>query len=86
LAVVVNLLAIPIEATPLPAQATEEMPVTEAESTMNMKMDNVTNCFEDWTLKMSHVNTAGYGGYQTTRAYPIQADHPSPHTPMGPNY
>jgi len=93
--VVINLPAIPSEETPAPAQVTEEIPIAKADNTIDTKMDNMMKAFEAWTFQMSKANEPGYGGYQTARAYAIQADHPPPHTPMnfpplnvpmGPNY
>jgi len=43
---VVNLLAIPNKETPALAEATEEIPIAEAENTMDTKMDNIMKAFE----------------------------------------
>jgi hypothetical protein len=80
--VVVNLAAIPNEETPAPAQAMEEIPIVKAENTINTKSDNMMKAFEAWTFQLSKVNEPRYGGYQTARAYAIEADHPPPNTPM----
>jgi len=44
--VVANLPAIPNEETLAPAQATEEIPITEANNTINTKMDNMMKPIE----------------------------------------
>jgi hypothetical protein len=80
--VVVNLPAIFNAETLTPAQATEEFPIAKAENTIDRKMDNIMKPFEAWTFLLSKVNQPRHGGYQTARAYAIQADHPHTHTPM----
>jgi hypothetical protein len=77
-----NLPAIPSEETPALVQVTEGFPIAKAENAINMKMDNVINTFGAWTLQLSKANERRYGGYQTARAYTIQANHPSSHAPM----
>jgi len=86
MAVVGNLPAIPTEASFVPAQATEEIPIPKAESTIHTKMNNMMKFFKSWTFEMSKLNKPGYGGNQTARAYAIKADDPSPLTPKGRNY
>jgi hypothetical protein len=83
---VVNFPAIHSEATLVPAQAREEILIAKVESTMNTKMGNLMKAFAAWTCYMRSANYPGYGGYQTARAYAIQADNPSPHTPTGLSY
>ena len=80
--VVVNLPAIPNEETPVPVQATQEITIAKAENTINTTMDNMMKAFEPWTFQLSKANEPRYGGYQTARAYAIQANHPPQHTPM----
>jgi hypothetical protein len=80
--VVANLPAIPNEETPAPAQAMEEIPIAKAENTIDTKMDNMMKAFEAWNFHLRKANEPRYGGYQTARAYAIQADHPPLHTPM----
>jgi hypothetical protein len=82
MALVVNLQAIPNEETPVRAQPTEEIPIAKAENTFETKMDNMMKAFEALTIHLRKVNGPRYGGYQTARAYAIQADHPPPQTPM----
>jgi len=82
MAAVVNLPAIPSKETPAPAQAMEEIPITKADNTIDTKMHNMMKAFEAWTLRLSKANEPRYGGYQTARAYTIQADHPPRPTPI----
>jgi hypothetical protein len=72
---VLNLLAIPNKDTPEPAQATEEIPITWSENTIDPKMDNMMGAFEAWTVHLSNANQPRNGGYQTAMAYAIQHDH-----------
>jgi len=64
----------------------EEIPIATADSTMDTKMGNMMKAIEAWTFQMSKANERVCGGYQTARAYTIQADHWSLHTLTGPNY
>jgi len=57
--VVVNHPAISSKATPAPAQAMEEIPIAKAESTMDMKMDNMMKSSKAWTFQMSKANEPG---------------------------
>jgi len=66
--VVVNLPAIPNEESQAPAPATEEIPITKAENTINTKMDNMMMAFEAWTFQQRNANEPRYRGYQTASA------------------
>jgi hypothetical protein len=79
---VVSPLTIPKEKTPAPIQAMEEKPSIKSKYTVNMTMVNMMITVEAWTLQLSKANDHRYRGYQTTRAYATNADHPPPHTPM----
>jgi len=74
--------AIPNEETPAPAQAMEEIRIAKAENTIDMKIDTMMKAFKAWTFQLSKANEPRHRGYQTARAYAIQADHPPTHTPM----
>jgi len=80
--VVANLPAIPNKETPAPVHIMEEISIAKAENTIYTKMDNMMKAFKAWTLQLSKANEPRYRGYQTARAYAIQADHPPPHTRM----
>lgn len=80
--VLVNLPAIPNKETPARAYATEDIPSTNAEHTIDTKIDNVMKAFEAWTFHQSNVNKPNYRGYQTACAYAIPADTPPLHTPI----
>jgi hypothetical protein len=86
MSVMVNLLAIHIEATPEPAHMKEEIPILKAECSMDTKMDNMMKAIEAWTFQTGTPNEPGYRGYPTARAYAIKADHPYQQIPMEPNY
>jgi len=49
---------------------------------INTTMDNMMKAFDAWTFQLSKAIEPTYGGYQTARAYAIQANHAQPHTPM----
>jgi hypothetical protein len=51
--VAVNLAAIPSEETLAPVQATEEIPIAKANSTIDTKMYITIKTFETWTFQMS---------------------------------
>jgi len=68
---VVNFPAIPIEVTPVPEQAIQEIPIANVESPMDTKTDIIMKSFDASTFQMSNANKPGYGGYQTTRAWVI---------------
>jgi len=55
--VVVNFLVIPRKETPVPAQATEGIPIPTVENTIQMKLDNMMKAFEAWMVQMGKVNT-----------------------------
>jgi len=80
--VVVTILAIHSEETPAPAHGMENILITTAENSFDTKMDNAMKALEARWMQLGQVNKLRYGGYQTARAYAIQADHPPPHTPM----
>jgi len=91
---VVNHPVIPSEETLVPAHAKEQIPIADADITIDMKIDNMMNDFEDWSFQMSTVNVPEYGGYQTAIAYAMEAEHPPcqspvnippPNVPMGRN-
>jgi len=44
-------------------------------------MDNIMKATEALPFQLSKANKPRYGSYQTTSAYAIQANHPTPHTP-----
>lgn len=71
----VNLLAIHSEEIWAPAQATEDIPITQAVDGSNMKIDSMMKAKEEWTIQMSKANDSRYGGYQTARTYTIQGNH-----------
>jgi len=65
-----------------PTQVLDEIPIRIAENIINTKMDNMMKAFEARTFQLSKANELRYRGYQTARAYTVDADHPPPHTPM----
>jgi len=77
--VAIYLMAIPSEETPAPVHATEEIPITEADNTINRTMDTMMKVFEAWIFQMSKANEPGYRGYRIARAYAIEADLPPPY-------
>jgi len=66
--VVVNLPAIPIENTTEAVDAMEQIPITEAENTIDIKIDNLMKAFMGWAFQMIKANEPRYAGYQTARA------------------
>lgn len=57
----------------------EDIAITKAENTIEMMMDKMIKALEVLTFQLSKANESRHGGYQTGRAYTIQANDPPPH-------